>query len=610
MTNLAPGAVGESVGATGRTPTVDAGRTSSTGGGATARNPRRRLLALAEIVVSLTAALGYTLLCTHISVNPLNRIGQVSGLAKLQQYVAVLGIPLLALLLYTAYRGTLRRHQLVKRMVCAALAGLATGVIAGGVVVALRGTPWALGGQEGDPSVLIAMGNSFLHGEGMSGIYPPGFPALMAFWAEVRHGGARGMGMALQDMQIFFTAVAGPMAYAAWRLLLRPFWALLIAVPSAVLFLDPIRPYSHATMIVLLPLLGYWLREMRRAPERPRGRMLLGGALLGLAFGVLFLWYSGWYVWAAPGVGLLLLFLFPWRGGAAKIKATAAYVGVTVLTAGVVGAPLLYQMVRLGSENPDRYAFLAAYADPAYVLGWVSDRSGELTYQTWPVAGEMAGQSGFALLLLFGVGLGMGLGLRSIMVRTAAATLAGAWLARFWFASHMAHDKAVQLYPRTTWIIMYCLMILAVLGLMATVDRGSGWLRRTLRPAGGEAAARVLPRRVVVQLSAGMVCVLALFATMGASWSVNRYMPDKDATSMGVDAWRAHTIKKLDGKCPRFAPVKDCADIHVKDWKPNGDDGFLWCGGIPSVDWGTVCGRRAPQSELDRDAQNAKNEKK
>lgn len=567
------------------------------------RSPRHWTLALAEVVVSLVVALGYTLLSTHISVNPMNRLGQVSGLAKLQQYAAVAGLPLLAILLYTAYRGKLHRHQLAKRLVCAALAGLATGVVAGGVVVALRGTPWGLGGQEGDPSVLIAMANSFLHGEGMSGIYPPGFPALMALWAKIRYDGAPGgTGFALKDFQIFFTAVAGPMAYLAWRLLLRPFWALLIAVPSAVLFLDPIRPYSHATMIVLLPLLGVFLREMRRVDDGPLRRTLLRGAVLGLVFGLLFLWYSGWYVWAAPGVGLLALFLFPWRGGARVVKRAGAFVGVTLLTAGVVGAPLLYQMVRLGSETPDRYAFLAVYADPAYVLGWVSDRSGQLTYQTWPAAGEMAGQSGFALLLLFGVGLGVGLGLRNVMVRTAAATLAGAWLARFWFASHMAHEKAVQLYPRTTWIIMYCLMILAVLGMMAVVDRGSGWVERVLRRDGAAPAARVVPRRVVQQLSAGMLCVLALFAAMSASWSVNRYMPQSDNTTMGIDAWRAHTIKKADGSCPRFAPDrKNCADIVTNDWRPNKDDGDIWCGGIEPLSWQAVCGRKAPLSEFKKD---------
>lgn len=554
---------------------------------------RRWALILAEIVVSVTAALGYTLLSKHISVNPMNRIGQVSGLAKLQQYVAILGLPLLALLLYTAYRGSLRRHQLVKRMVCAAVAGLATGVIAGGVVVALRGTPSALGGQEGDPGVLIAMANSFLHGEGMSGIYPPAFPALIAVWAKIRYGGIGGSGYALHDLQIFFTALAGPMAYVAWRLLLRPFWALLIAVPSAVLFLDPIRPYSHVVMIVLLPLLGYCLLEMRRAGERSLKSVLLRGAGLGLIFGLLFLWYSGWYVWSAPGVGLLALFLFPWRKGAAARKRALAFVASTLVTAGVIGAPLLYQMLRLGSQHPDRYAYLSVYVDPAYVLGWSSDRPGVQTYQNWPVTGEMAGQSGFALLLLLGVGLGVGLGLRSIMVRTAAAVLVGAWLVRFWFAGRMAHDQAVQLYPRTTWMIMYCLMILAVLGIMALVHRSSGWAERSLRPS-GPAPARVIPRRVVQQLAAGMVCVLALFATMGASWNINRYMPSPDPNTMGIDAYRGHILKKPDGTCAKFAPGKKCANVSTWDWKQNGDDGKIWCGNIGYDKWPVACGRKGP----------------
>ncbi|MFE9930162.1 hypothetical protein [Streptomyces sp. NPDC005533] len=611
MTHLAPEQVGEA-GAPAQRPAEPAQGTSRLSPSRSeAWLSRRWVQASAEVVVSLVAALGFTLLSTHISVNPLVRIGQVSGLAKLQMYAALLGLPLLAVLLYTAYRGSLHRHQLAKRLVCAALAGLATGVVAGGVVVALRGTPWGLGGQEGDPSALIAMANSFLHGEGPSGIYPPLFPGLMAVWAKIRYGGIGGAGFALKDFQIFFTAIAGPMTYLAWRLLLRPFWALLIAVPSAILFMDPIRPYSHASMLVLLPLLGYTLREMRRAGEQPLRRVLLRGAVLGLVFGVVFLWYSGWYVWAAPGVFLLALGVFPWRAGKAVVKRTAAFVGATLLTAGIVGAPLIYQMARLGSQTPDRYAFLAVYVDPAYVLGWVSDRSGKLEYQTWPVAGEMAGQSGFALLLLFAVGLGIGLALRNIMVLTAAATLAGAWLARFWFASHMAHDKAVQLFPRTTWIIMYCLMILAVLGMMAVVNRSSGWAERTLRPSGAAPAARVVPRRVVAQLAAGMVCVVALFATMGASWSVNRYMPQSDNMTMGIDAWRAHTIKKADGTCPRFAPdKKKCADVVTTDWKQNADDGEIWCGGIGPLNWQAVCGRKAPASELKKEEQEQEQKEK
>ena len=568
--------------------------TAATGPGERGLLSRPGMLITAEVLVSLVAALGFTLLCTRVNVNPLIRLAQVSGLAKIQEYAALVGIPVLALLVYTAYRGSLRRHQVAQRLACAAIAGLSTGVIAGGVVVALHGTPWPLGGQEGDPSVLIHMATYMLDGRGLPGVYPPGFPAAVAAWSDIRYGGVGGEGFALHDLQIFFSALVGPMSYLAWRLVLRPFWALLIAVPSAVVFLDPIRPYSHVVMIVLIPLLVGTFRELRRAGDLPLRSALLRGLGFGVTFGLLFLWYSGWYLWSAPGVFVLLLFAFPWRKGRQAVRRAGAFVGVVLASAGLVGAPLLYQLVTLGADSPDRYAYITVYIDPAYVLGWMSDRSGQADFHNWPVAGELAGQTGFALLLLAGVGLGIGLGLRHLAVRVTAATLAGAWLLRFYFASQMAGKQSIQLYPRTTWIIMYCLMILAVVGLMMAVQRSTGFADRTLSAVSAPGAARKVPRQAMRQLAVGMVCALALFATMGASWSVNRYMPDSDKTTMGVDAWRAHTIKEADGTCSRYSPVPDCADIITKDWQPSKDDQGIWCAGVPAEDWPAVCGRRAP----------------
>src|SRR5262249_18479639 len=140
---------------------------------------------------------------------------------------------------------------------------------------------------------------------------------------------------------------------------------------------------------------------------------------------------------------------------------------------------------------------------------------------------------------------------------------------------------------------MYCLMILAVLGLMALADRTTGWANRG--PANGRPSVATVPARTVQQLSAGIICALALFATMGASWSVNRYMPEDPANNtMGLDAWRAHTIKKADGHCPKYAPVPKCADPITKNYKPNKDDGILWCAGIAAENWPAVCGRPAP----------------
>ncbi|MFF2953888.1 hypothetical protein ACFVVU_21410 [Kitasatospora sp. NPDC057965] len=594
MTNLAAGTVGT------ETPEAEpsgaAAPVAPAGAAAPGLLSRRWAQITAEVLVSVVAAVGFTLLCTRIDVNPLNRIGQVSGLAKIQQYVAVVGLPLLAVLVFTAYRGTLRRHRLTQRLVCAALAGLSTGVIAGGVVVALNGTPWPLGGQEGDPSVLVHMATGMLDDKGLPGVYPPGFPALIALWAKIRYHGIGGEGFALHDLQILFSALVGPMSYLSWRLLLRPFWALLIAVPAAVVFLDPIRPYSHVVMIMLVPLLTAVLREVRRAGELSTRSALLRGLGFGVVFGLLFLWYSGWYLWSAPGIAVLTLFVFPWRGGRTAVRNGLALIGTTVVSAGLVGSPLLYQLATIGADVPDRYGYIMVYTDPTYIMGWMSDRVGQTTYHDYPASGELAGQSGFAILLVAGVGLGIGLGLRNLAVRTAAAVLAGAWLMRFTFAGKMAQTGTVALYPRTTWIILYCLMILAVLGLMAAFHRGSGWLERVLRKDDAPAGSSVLSGRMLRQLAAGLVCALALFGTMGASWSVNRYMPEHEkAGTMGLDAWRAHTIKKADGSCPRFAPVSTCADIIVKDWTPDKDDKkFVWCAGVATEDWQAVCGRRAP----------------
>ncbi|MET9693803.1 hypothetical protein ABZY81_36130 [Streptomyces sp. NPDC006514] len=601
MTDLAPNIIGAP------SSTPDGAKGAPSDGKSTARSggrfdrwtQKRWFLPLGEVVVSVVVALGFMLLCTHISVNPVTRIGQVSGLAKVQQYAALIGIPVLAVLLFLAYRGTLRYYQVAQRLVCAALAGLATGIVAGGIAVALHGTPWGLGGQEGDPGNLMGMANDMMRHKGLPGVYPPLFPALLALWAKAFHNGIADVGHALKDLQLILSALVGPMAYVAWRLMLRPFWAMAIAVPASIVFLDPIRPYSHGSMLVLLPLLAAAFREIRRADQLTTRSAVLRGLGFGIVFGVMFLWYSGWYLWAAPGGFVLGLLLFPWRRGRVAVKRALTFLGAMLATAAVIGAPLLYQLARLGASTVDRYAYINTYLDPAYVMGWASDRAGEQTYHNFPVSGELAGQTGFGILLLLGVGIGVGLGLRNIVVRTAGFVLVGAWLLRFWFASHMAHNQAVQLYPRTTWIIFYCLIILAVLGLMLTYERGFGWIRGTLQEVAPARAARISPR-LLSQLAAGLICVTALFATMGGSWSANRFMPSTNpgVEDLGLDALRAHLQQLPNGKCPKYSPYKgkqDCAPVNMKlseyvfvpPARPS-----LWCANTTAQNHDLVCGRQ------------------
>ncbi|MGK4581215.1 hypothetical protein [Kitasatospora sp. HPMI-4] len=547
--------------------------------------------AAAEAALALAVAVGFMLWARDIQVNPLVRVGQVSGLAELQFRAALLAIPLLTAVLWAAHRARSHRWQPALRLGCAAVAGLGTGIVAGGIAVALRGTPWGLGGQDGDPGTLLGYAASFLRGEGLPDVYPPGFVVLLAEWARYLRGGH--VGYALKDLQLLLSAVFGPLCYLAWRTLLRPAWALAAALPAAILFLDPIRPYSHLVMVVLLPLIGRLLTELAQVARLSRRTAALRGAVFGTVLGLLFLLYSGWFLWSAPGVLAAVLLLVPWRRGRAALTRAAVLLGTTAATAAAVGSPLLVRLAEHGATTVDRYAYFDVYTDPAYVLGWRSDRSGWPAAWAWPPPGELAGQTTFSLLVLTGLGLALAVGLRRPPVLAAVGCLASAWVLRFWFAGHMQRDQAVMLYPRTTWLILYALIALTVLAAMLlSGGAGTAWPRLT-----AERHIR-LPRFLGRRLAAGSLCSLAVFGAMAASWSANRYMPDPRSDTMGIDAYRSHLLQRADGSCPLYAPGHTCAAPHP-DWRPQDSKGTrLWCGDVPAKDWPAYCGGRAPFTDL------------
>jgi hypothetical protein len=104
--------------------------------------PARLAVGTGEVVAAVGAALGTVALSHSVTVDPLDRVGQVSGLAALDLRFVLLGLAVLAACLMTARHP--RAFAVVSQLACAAIAGLATGLVAGGVLLALRGTAWPL----------------------------------------------------------------------------------------------------------------------------------------------------------------------------------------------------------------------------------------------------------------------------------------------------------------------------------------------------------------------------------------------------------------------------------------------------------------------------------
>jgi galactan 5-O-arabinofuranosyltransferase len=136
--------------------------------------------------------------------------------------------------------------------------------------------------------------------------------------------------------------------------------------------------------------------------------------------------------------------------------------------------------------------------------------------------------------------------------------LAGAWLLRFWLASQMYATGAVQLYPRTSAEILYCLLLLTVVA----VRYGLRWARDRLavpdrrdngRPTEVAAAVAGVPARV------GLLCAALLLALSMGSAIADRYLPRNDG-SVGLLAYVAQMVRQPDGRCPDYSRDTCAAD--------------------------------------------------
>jgi galactan 5-O-arabinofuranosyltransferase len=502
--------------------------------------PARIAVGTGEVVAAIGAAVASVQLSHSVAVDPLDRVGQVSGLAALDLRFVLLGLVVLAACLTTARHP--RAFAVASRLACAAVAGLTTGLVAGGVLLALRGSAWPLFANWGDSGQLIRWADDILAGRGVPADYPPVVLHLIARWAELTGDSTAG---ALRTAQVVGTALYGPLAYLAWRLVLGPVWALAATLVAAMPLLEPYKPYTTVVLVILVPVLIAFLRVLRRAATLTWLRLTLVGAGTGVGLGVLFSVYSGWFLWSAPGALVAVLVLFPWR---APLRGLVL-LGLAAAGLLAVAWPHLVGLLAAAGTVQDRYFYFDTATEPAYIAMWRNDLPGDVG--PWPPPGELAGVGVFTVLLVVGLGVAVAVAGRRTAVVTAGTLLAGAWVMRLLIASQMYATQTVQLYPRTTAEILYCLLLLAVLGAgYGGLRVRDAWLARTVAWNGH-------PPRTAAPVIGALSAALLLALSMGSA-TADRYLPRNDG-SVGLLAYVAQHVRQPDGTCPSYSGPQGCA---------------------------------------------------
>jgi galactan 5-O-arabinofuranosyltransferase len=482
----------------------------------------RCVAALAEVGVSFGSAALLTLLAMTIEVDPVDRVGQVSGLASLGWHYTLLALSLVIALVLAARVRNGARFPLTARLTCAAIAGMATGIVAGGIVVALHGTPWGLNAAYGDAGKLIEWTDAARSGRRTPRGYPP-LPFHVIGWYADRLG--LSSGHVMKHMQVIGTAMMGPVVYLCWRLVLRPTWALALGVVASLPLIDsaPYRPYANLVLMVFVPIAVWFLGELRNADQRSVVRLARAGAVIGGVMGVLCLTYSGWFQWSAPGFLVAMLVVFPWRRAPRR---GLVLVGFAALMFAAVSWRYVLAMLKM--PVVDSYIYFDVHTEPAYIAMYRGDLPGAVGM--WPPLGELGGVGLFTLVLAAGLGVSVALGRARTLVITVGALFAGAWALRFCFAHALWQTKNVQLYPRTTVEILHCLLLLTVFAACLVVER----LQRR-----AAADSPVLTPSGTI----GVLCALLfVFASTGSSIA-SHYMPD--GSKPLSPGWLAHQAQQI-----------------------------------------------------------------
>ncbi|KOV87170.1 hypothetical protein [Nocardia sp. NRRL S-836] len=492
------------------------------------RRRRRWPLIAGEVVTSVGAAAVLVVWARGVEVDPLDRVGQVSGLAGLQLRFALVA---LAVLVAVVVAARVRYAHVVERLAAAAAAGLFSALLAGAVVVALRGTTYGLYAIYGDAGVVIDWARALVKTGEMPWSYPPGFIHAMAWYSELVGSTPE---HSLKVVQILGTALFGPVAYLAWRLVLRPMWALVLGVVPSMVLIEPYKVYANLMLVVLVPVVLFLLQRLRRADRLTYRDIVVRGIGIGAVLGVVFLIYSGWFVWSAPGVVVAALVVFPWRTG---LWRGLTLIAVTTTTFVLVSFIHLYNILSASGGMTDRYFYFDVYAEPTYIAMTRGDMPGALP-GPWPPPGELGGVGLFTIIALVGLAAAIAVGRNRTAVILLTSLFAGAWVVRFYYASTMYGRDAVQLYPRSTSELLYSMLLLCGFALYFGVQRLENVPK--LRPWLGARSLRIAAL-------AGMVVLIAMVGSAVG----DRYMPRSD-NSLGMLALASHLTRQPDGTCPAY----------------------------------------------------------
>jgi len=479
---------------------------------------------LGEIVISVAAATLLPLACRHIRVDPMDRIGQVSGLSAIELRFTVVAIALVVALAVAARVRGGRGFSIASRLACAAVAGLATGIIAGGILVALRGTHYGLNGLEGDMGRIVDSADAIRRGEDVPLIYPPLSLHGLAWYAELFN---MKTAFAMKDMQVIGTAALGPATYLAWRLILRPTWALGVGLVAALPLIDsaPYKSYSVLVLLVFIPISIRFLIELRSAASLSLFAVARRGIGFGLVFGVLCLLYSGWFKWSAPGLLVAGAVVFPWRSAVGR---GALMVGLLAACFALVAGPYIYAVLTDIGQIDDKFIYFDALTEPTYIAMFGGDLPAS---DVWPPLGELGGVGLFTIIMALGFGGAIAYGRNRTEIIVLGSVVGGTWLARFWYAHFMFKTKLVQLYPRTTSELLYCILAMCGLTVYYAAERA--------RTRADAESPLLTPSGVI-----GGLCGLMMLLGSAGSVISNRYMPNNyKQMSFGILAYNAHTYK-------------------------------------------------------------------